>query len=148
MLETLTDVYVPIRTITKCNAPLCVILYINGLKMTKIVLILIWEQDPLCYAFLYETFSMVENCNFAKEMMDTLKITYERTHEGCANKMNSLVRRYGYFSCSKEWISTNTFSSFNCLNNDMKKFKITKLSFCSQVSWPTWWKLGTSCWYP
>ena len=53
------------------------------------------------YALPYNIFGLVQNCISAKEMMDTLTVSFEGTEEVKATQINDLNRRYEHFFAKK-----------------------------------------------
>ena len=74
----------------------------------------------------YEIYHLVQNCESAKEMMDTLTVAFEGTEEVQRTNINNLNRKYEHFFAQKGETLTDTFNRFNCLINDMKRLAIPK----------------------
>ena len=74
----------------------------------------------------YDIYHLVQNCESAKEMMDTLTVAFEGTEEVQRTNINNLNRKYEHFFAKKGETLTDTFNRFNCLINDMKRLAITK----------------------
>ena len=77
----------------------------------------------------YHTFHLVQNCESSKEMMDTLTVTFEGTEEVKASTLSNLIRKYEHFFAKKDETLTQTFTRFNCLINDLRRYEETKHSF-------------------
>ena len=50
----------------------------------------------------YNTFHLVQNCESAKEMMDTLTVAFEGTKEVRATTLSNLIRQYEHFFAKKD----------------------------------------------
>ena len=74
----------------------------------------------------YDIYHLVQNCESAKEMMDTLTVAFEGTEEVQRTNINNLNRKYEHFFAQKGETLTDTFNRFNCLINDMRRLSISK----------------------
>ena len=74
----------------------------------------------------YDIYHLVQNCESAKEMMDTLTVAFEGTEEVQRTNINNLNRKYEHFFAQKGETLTDTFNRFNCLINDMRRLSIPK----------------------
>nr|KAJ0197446.1 hypothetical protein LSAT_V11C700383020 [Lactuca sativa] len=77
-------------------------------------------RAAISYALPYNIFGLVQNCISAKEMMDTLIVSFEGTEEVKATQINDLNRRYEHFFARKGETLTQTFNRFNTLVNDLR----------------------------
>lgn len=57
-------------------------------------------------------------------MLDTLTVTYEGTPEVSTTHENNIKRKYKHLFAYMNESLTNTFNHFNCLINDMRRFKV------------------------
>ena len=78
-------------------------------------------RAAISYALPYNIFGLVQNCISAKEMMDTLTVSFEGTEEVKATQINDLNRRYEHFFAKKGETLTQTFNRFNTLVNDLRR---------------------------
>nr|KAJ0211503.1 hypothetical protein LSAT_V11C400213080 [Lactuca sativa] len=78
-------------------------------------------RAAISYALPYNIFRLVQNCISAKEMMDTLTVSFEGTEEVKATQINDLNRRYEHFFAKKGETLTQTFNRFNTLVNDLRR---------------------------
>ena len=74
----------------------------------------------------YEIYHLVQNCDSAKEIMETLTVAFEGTDEVKRTNINNLNRKYEHFFAQKGETLTETFNRFNCLINDMRRLSINK----------------------
>ena len=78
-------------------------------------------RAAISYSLPYNIFGLVQNCETAKEMMDTLTVSYEGTEETMATQINDLNLRYERFFAKKGESLINTFNRFNTLVNDLRR---------------------------
>nr|KAJ0208804.1 hypothetical protein LSAT_V11C400202500 [Lactuca sativa] len=78
-------------------------------------------RAAISYALPYNIFGLVQNCISAKEMMDTLTVSFEGTEEVKATQINDLNKRYEHFFAKKGETLTQTFNRFNTLVNDLRR---------------------------
>ena len=77
----------------------------------------------------YNTFHLIQNCESAKDMMDTLTVAFEGTEEVRATTVSNLIRQYEHFFAKKDETLTQTFTRFNCLINDLKRYEEIKHNY-------------------
>ena len=86
-------------------------------------------RSAISNALPYNTFHLVQNCESAKEMMDTLTVAFEGTEEVRATTLSNLIRQYERFFAKKDETLTQTFTRFNCLINDLRRYNEIKHNF-------------------
>ena len=59
-------------------------------------------------------------------MKDTLTVAFEGTEEVRATTISNLIRQYEHFFAKKDETLTQTFTRFNCLINDLKRYEEIK----------------------
>ena len=84
-------------------------------------------------SFPYHMYHLVQNCDSAQEMMETLAVAYEGTVEVQATTINNLNRRYEHFFTRQGETLTQMFNRFNCLVNDMRRLGIVKHSYLGKT---------------
>ena len=77
----------------------------------------------------YNTFHLVQNCESSKDMLDTLTVAFEGTEEVRATTLTNLIRQYEQFFAKKDETLTHTFTRFNCLINDLKRYEEIKHNY-------------------
>nr|KAJ0204273.1 hypothetical protein LSAT_V11C500229940 [Lactuca sativa] len=78
-------------------------------------------RAAISYSLPYNIFGLAQNCISAKDMMDTLTVSFEGTEEVKATQINDLNRRYEHFFAKKGETLTQTFNRFNTLVNDLRR---------------------------
>jgi len=86
-------------------------------------------RSAISNALPYNTFHLIQNCESAKEMMDTLTVAFEGTEEVRATTLSNLIRQYEHFFAKKDETLTRTFTRFNCLINDLRRYDEIKHNF-------------------
>lgn len=83
----------------------------------RLIILHVKAKAAIIYSLSYHIYHLVQNCEFAQEMMETMTVAYEGTVEVQATQINNLKRIYEHFFSQQGETLTQTFNMFNYLIN-------------------------------